>query len=751
MGEFNIYKTKCELLKKINIVFLFILISVSTTSCRCNSHLNNGKTAPSEYGSTYDSTSILPEIVPDDAKYVDQTHPAADDGNTGTEDQPYLTISGALVNAIPGDTIVVKEGTYRESISLPGGDDSNPLTLMSYPGHRVVVTRMSQISGWVETSGGIWIATIDWKPLGLYVGNREQIIAREPNEGWWAVEAVQNIEEDTGECIITDTENLIGFSYEINTGVPEMTDGVDGEPPYLYITDDKACSEAHIWTVNGNTIHISPIVSLNNSTGDLTLFKKSQWMTLTADAEDGSFDRYWLQNSPAFIDRPGEWAIEETGDEAGDRYRIYFMPDSTDDLNSTQAPLPDEPRVIFCNNVNNVRIIGIEVTGSIYYGIQISESENITVFRSSASNNGRYGISVRDSSNIIVKQNVSFNNNYGIVFSGTSGALVEMNEIAYNKIDGLIVSWGSDNITVRKNYIHHHLKWGHPDNMQLYRGVTNISIIENLLIAGGQSIMMEETSFGEIMGNTIIGSGAYSVILGHDNASDYMIIQNSIILARYGCLSLTADHYEIRDNVIVKGNEGSVYSVRDLYDYTGDRNLFYNADGAGDGILITSEGWNRPLEEYQNLSGQELNSFFGNPVFESMPYYFCEIDLNRIHECTRDTIFLGSTEIEWFEIGDIIELNFDGIGREITGVTNTEFDNSITFIPEYSEKPVRHFLIMNWRDGLSELDSALQLSSPGQGMSSSGGAVGSTIEIQAYKDGDFDGDGLRDIPLMFND
>jgi pectin methylesterase-like acyl-CoA thioesterase len=57
--------------------------------------------------------------------YVDNQHWAASPTGPGTEAQPYSTISSAVAaHKGPGVTILVKPGTYRETVTipLPGAD-----------------------------------------------------------------------------------------------------------------------------------------------------------------------------------------------------------------------------------------------------------------------------------------------------------------------------------------------------------------------------------------------------------------------------------------------------------------------------------------------------------------------------------------------------------------------------------------------------------------------------------------------------
>jgi dienelactone hydrolase len=82
--------------------------------------------------------------------YVEQGHPRANDNNAGTEALPWKTINHAATILQPGDTVLVKEGTYNVGAS-PGwatpavnpsrsGTKDSPITFKSYQCHKVTIT-----------------------------------------------------------------------------------------------------------------------------------------------------------------------------------------------------------------------------------------------------------------------------------------------------------------------------------------------------------------------------------------------------------------------------------------------------------------------------------------------------------------------------------------------------------------------------------------------------------------------------------
>jgi hypothetical protein len=273
--------------------------------------------------------------------------------------------------------------------------------------------------------------------------------------------------------------------------------------------------------------------------------------------------------------------------------------------------------------------------------------------------------------------------------------------------------------------------------------VTNVRLIDNLLLGCGQAIMMQETSDGLIQGNMIIGCMAIPVIFGHKNAENYRVHNNTIVFSGGACMSLTAHHYDVRENVFVTGQGSPMYSVIGVRGYEGQRNLFFNAHGiTGRPIMVSDRGWHRSFSEYRRATGYDRGSVFGNPRFRNAPVSFAVIDGRRLPDCSREKLYLRKG-IETIRLGDFVEVNFDGVLRRIVD-RNRE---AITISPALPAKPLTPNLICCWgrNDNLS-LDLRLKASSPGAKLSTSGGPIGSTIDIAAYQRGDFDADGKRDLP-----
>lgn len=93
--------------------------------------------------------------------YVDPQHPAAaDHPGWGYPAVPLATLARACALAQPGETIVLREGTYRETLR-PKCDG---ITVRAMPGEKVVISGADAIAGWRRQADGSWAAELASRP-----------------------------------------------------------------------------------------------------------------------------------------------------------------------------------------------------------------------------------------------------------------------------------------------------------------------------------------------------------------------------------------------------------------------------------------------------------------------------------------------------------------------------------------------------------------------------------------------------------
>jgi hypothetical protein len=127
--------------------------------------------------------------------------PAGSDLASGTEDTPLRTINRAAQLAMPGDTVLVHEGTYREWVDprRGGRGEGSRITYQAVPGEHVTITGTEPLAEWepvAEAEGGaaeggggatgVFTATVpntlfgDWNPFAI------------PLTGDWVVRPLEN-------------------------------------------------------------------------------------------------------------------------------------------------------------------------------------------------------------------------------------------------------------------------------------------------------------------------------------------------------------------------------------------------------------------------------------------------------------------------------------------------------------------------------------------------------------------------------
>jgi hypothetical protein len=237
-----------------------------------------------------------------------------------------------------------------------------------------------------------------------------------------------------------------------------------------------------------------------------------------------------------------------------------------------------------------------------------------------------------------------------------------------------------------------------------------------------------------LSGNVIWGSAAYLIIFGHGNSNNWTVTNNTVGGSGYGPFSMTGTGYDMHNNIIVGGMSEK--------NYTGDNNLFWTTNP--NGVIITDPSFKTytTIPAWNAASGQDAHSVKADPMFNNMPLVW-SVGESSGSGSTANSLVLRSAL--GFAAGQHIEIARDGILRTITAVVG----NTITFDVPLPSPPLFDLEVDNWGSKTNYTwDSRLSPSSPGLTMSSTGGPVGSQINISQYKAGDFNGDGKRDLPTL---
>jgi alpha-N-arabinofuranosidase len=92
------------------------------------------------------------------------------DSASGSLANPYLTINKAASLAMPGDTVTIGAGTYREWVKpIRGGTgESNRITYRAAPGEKVNIKGSERITSWTYEAEGVWKVELPNSFFGEY-------------------------------------------------------------------------------------------------------------------------------------------------------------------------------------------------------------------------------------------------------------------------------------------------------------------------------------------------------------------------------------------------------------------------------------------------------------------------------------------------------------------------------------------------------------------------------------------------------
>lgn len=648
-----------------------------------------------------------------------------DNGNPGTsEGQAWATIDYAMDNAGPGDVIMVKEGIYREAVTVgASGSPGAPITLMGKPFDRVVISGADEITGWTQcdltTAKGnpdyasIYYADIAWEPKRLSQdGDTDLMLGRTPGSGWWKATAATS-------TTLTDTVNLTGADDAWNGG--------------------KIC-------LNNSSVLTRSITDYVAATKTLTV--DSSWA-----ADPG--DLYFLMGMVQLIDDAGQWAVEERG---GGVWRVYCWPNGG---GSPENYLMEGSRrggyVVYFSRKSYLVFDNLEIRHGAVNGIgnDLSGGGNVIVRNCWVHHNDQYGIKASFSEGVQILRNLSHDNRWGISVAACNNAVVECNIIARNWEDGLRISGPggelfAENPVMRSNCILGHILWNHADAFQTFSNVRGLLAERNLILSAGQGFFGGAREDTVLLNNMIIGSYGSLFSYGHYEVPDTIVLNNTMGFSGLSTVVHTSGSigFDYANNIFYKGNSAPIWSnvVSDT-DLVSDYNAFWHGPGLETSKAVVYDGNWYTLAQYQTASGQDGNSLYTDPLFVNAPAYHAALDfaIARLADFTPTRVYLTTTgNTGLFSVGDHIEIDWDGVVRTVTAVSTGE--KYIEFTPALPTPVIKPTQVSNWLD---KEDFALDLrpaeNSPCIGGGQGGLDIGSDINVQQFLQGDFNGDGRRDL------
>jgi hypothetical protein len=293
--------------------------------------------------------------------------PSGNDASSGLSPNSAFATLGAAIKAMAADgtadTTYLLDGTYYQNgtpLSLTSANSND--TIAAYQGANPIISGGTSVPamGWTIGSDGIWSIHLKTSDVEqLVVNGQSQTLARYPNEvpanpiqgGWlWA------------QTLPSGDNPLEQMAYN-------PADFPSGQPPTVgeHVT---------IFTANGWMSAVLTITNVDTTAGVITFNQPVPY-----DIGPGS--RYFISDSQALLDRPGEWYFNKA------TQALYYHP--TAGFNGGGAVVSGDlggSSLINVSNAQNITIRGIgfsdvasqaETSDFSTAAININSSSGITI------------------------------------------------------------------------------------------------------------------------------------------------------------------------------------------------------------------------------------------------------------------------------------------------------------------------------------------------------------------------------------
>jgi hypothetical protein len=256
------------------------------------SRLVNAPGRNPQYEQSQSSRPIVPEELESrfllSSFYVSTS---GSDSNAGTLARPFRTIQRAANVAGAGDTVLVRGGTYRETVRpLRSGSGGSPIKFQPYNGERVTVSGADLVSGWSKHSGSVYKARQGWD---LGTGNNQVFV-----DGQMMIEA-----------------RWPNTSLDVSRPTKATADRVSAGSSSGTLYDSALTMPDGYW--NGALMHIVPGQSWFGQTAKVTSYSKGRvsfsYRNMSGKETPTGGDPYFLTGKFKALDAPTEWFRDPDG------------------------------------------------------------------------------------------------------------------------------------------------------------------------------------------------------------------------------------------------------------------------------------------------------------------------------------------------------------------------------------------------------------------------------------------------------
>ncbi|MEK4351462.1 right-handed parallel beta-helix repeat-containing protein [Paenibacillus sp. FSL R5-0475] len=340
--------------------------------------------------------------------YVDTNGSDANDGiSLGT---PFQTIGRAAQAATAGDSVLIRGGTYRETvIPLHSGTNGSEITYQNYNDEKVIVSGNDVVTGWTQDSGNIYKAPMTWS---LEAGNQVFVNGALMDEARWP--------NQTGTLLNPTTSSAGTFTNVTNIFDTSLPGG------------NNFWKGATIWTTSGSAW----IAQTSTVTGYDSFLKKLTIQPLKGSGtyyDPKSGNRYYLTGIKGALDTAKEWWYDSANGQ------LYLWAPGGGNPSTLMVEAKRRNNAFDLSGKSYISVKGIQITASTIVTDNFTDHVTIQEIAAKYVSHHNLNTSAGEQANL------------GIILNGSYNEIRD-SEIAYSS--GSLVTVKGTNNNIINSYIH---------------------------------------------------------------------------------------------------------------------------------------------------------------------------------------------------------------------------------------------------------------------------------------------------------
>ena len=477
--------------------------------------------------------------------------------NDGTESSPLRTIQSASNKLPNGGDIVIREGVYRETVTVAYAHQS----FSNYPNEEVTVTGLDVVTGWSLYKDGIYQANFsgfETQFTQVFANDAYMQMARYPNQSNGDMLSVRESGSGYADIVVNNAADKNDTTSNKRVVFNDMNN----------IPDDYWVG-GYFRGISGKTWQ-NPHGRITSNSGNLIQVKSelTDWTKNNKNIPGSGWGFIFHLNA---LDVAGEWYAQDG--------KLYFKPEDNIDVNSLKIEAQKREWAFIINGKDNTSISGLNIKAA---SLQL-KSDNTVVKKTSF----RYIFPYFARANY----NSSFKQQGGIYVNGNNNTFGEC-YVAHTWGNGFSIEDGHNN-TIH-NCIIEDIGWNAQFTSSVLTHAFNTTISNSTLGSTGRFHIRFNDKinilYNDIFDSTRLGQDAGSIEATSGSAYDTALdIKNSIIAYNHIHDSSTLPTSKA---VASNGNSGKQFVValylEDVKNYTAHHNVIWNfqTDIKDDGTFV---------------------------------------------------------------------------------------------------------------------------------------------------------------------